>query len=1462
MAKFSLTLINNRGATVLTQYDALTNETAGLTFDENLQLSVDGSTLSFSMLKYLYEGSQKVTNTTALSIIYGSIIRCEYNTKRYDFAVTDIKYNFMSENLRLDFTATDYFQFENSQIGVGYTITTDTTDPEYLGAMPIDEWVYKIIRDNNIRWTYTPINTANQEIIDILNNADERTALYKLDQEETVYWAQVEESKTLNTWVSFECSNSSAFAALKQLATDNELIIEVNYSNHSFCFKPQKSFIFNGYYFNPSNNLQAFSVQGNADNLITVLNITGGKDLNDQEITLVPSIPTEVATWINSGSSYTNITYNWLFTDWYMEYDETTSSGTVAGNIINNTDNNLTFTLTYTWYTETGSETFTENVDVSAHSTDNHVNTGEIPFEFQNFTLSIAINGEPTQVLLEYPGGTYPASIHSQYSVTNTFAGWDDSVYYPGLYDKYATNYPQFVREIAYTPWFENKLIDVSYFTNNNLLLPTEVFEIQDILYNQLRRINGHLIVAETTYLQKYEQDYMDLNQRCIDAETLGARLYGDVDVLTKPDDYTKPPIFVVKADNGSDLGPQNWVYIAPGSQLYAQTEDYNGIVDYNSLAYNSDTSISYVAPLYNYLGTTTNVTANVTALPIVSATWACTCNSKTLTLAFMSGTVGVFLAKTSGDGEVLDNRFGKYYNGFGSTTTTNTLSATITYPSNSQIRFAAQCRTSVTQKYFSTEAVFNIINGEPVLVSQTGFSTDPTLTSNSFSGSLSTSSIILGFEYEILELKNYQISSSTTSTLSYNNGTFRYRIGYNPLYSTVAVLDNVIYYQDQSATFLDFYGSISSCKLLRVDSTTQSTLPQYIYIKSDLPGTIQLYTEMDDYQSNILKITPDNIGSIVSTSLYESQVPPTPDHAIAGLADHLNSLSATRYAMLQHLADNWGYFQAEWNRSFTYDGSSYILGELYATYRQIGVTSDSDEEILAVDQRWSTSISATITSSDLDLLHLLLGVPDTRDLTRTAVIAGLQNIHTKFTEYWQQCYNAAMSLGIYWPEDWDCIDVLKTNKTDIDAILMRAMPLLYGTGIDNSDNLRWGAGSLILNYCFTPLLENTKFSHQYSQSLTESITTINLNTGATSSVGIKVCDLHISLSYKNNLDIEYGSINTIIGFTSTTQRALGSAQVGDVTVGAVLTFENSVWKLKLSSSSPNTTVNAQIDITLYQITDFSAPSSGYAESYKFLDDNNSYRPIYTPQVDNTQFIYQQVNESTDAAEPYSTILSNRTADDNLNLYHADLRYKEEHYTNFLFDNCKLPSQWLAAAVPFVDGATIKPTGASNDVGNPNLALITYLAKASQYNNTEYYEYLHQHNELWQHMHQQFPGVFRESNFTNTTAITSQELYESARRELDKVSQPAYQYSLTGMDIYMHDSDYEPTRIKLGDQIRIDYQELNELNDSLNAALREPLYITGITHTLRNDGDYQFTVTTRSATDTMLQRFANILMFK
>ena len=263
--------------------------------------------------------------------------------------------------------------------------------------------------------------------------------------------------------------------------------------------------------------------------------------------------------------------------------------------------------------------------------------------------------------------------------------------------------------------------------------------------------------------------------------------------------------------------------------------------------------------------------------------------------------------------------------------------------------------------------------------------------------------------------------------------------------------------------------------------------------------------------------------------------------------------------------------------------------------------------------------------------------------------------------------------------------------------------------------------------------------------------------------------------------------------------------------------------------------------------------------NFKFYDDNNTIKlPIQQNIDSNTQNYFQYIPSDEEMAlddyyYAYKLNYAHDGVNDNLNLYQEVVQYDSNIYYAKIED--------FTTNNDIIENFIYVGTNMQFINNNPKITFMNWLARCSQYNNSAYYLAYDEHNRIWQDLYHNYPGIFRESHYVNNSASDCQELYEAAKSELEKISRPAFEYSLTGMDIYAYDFNYLPTQIKLGDQIRIDHQQEDELNDTLNTALKEPLYITGIDHSLRNDGDYKFVVATHTASNTMIQRFAQLLAF-
>ena len=1327
MAQFSLTLINQHGSTVLTDYDTLNGKTAGLTFDEHLNLNVDGSTLDFSMLKYLYEGSQKVVNTPTVSITYGSIIKCLHNGHRYDFAVTDINYQFLAENLQLSFSAQDYFQFETSKIGIGYTITGDTTDPSYFGAKPIDAWAHQIIQENNLRWGYIPINQANREWINIsLTNAQKQYVFNtNIDGEE--YWRNANgEEYTLNQWVSFECSDSSAYNALKQLAAENELMIMVDYSNHNFWFAPKHNIIFNGYYFNPNNNLQQFAIKGSAQNLVTVLNVTGPKDINNQEITLVPSLPNEVMAWILSDD-------------------------------------------------------------------------------------------------------------------------WLQTKYYPNLYTDH-TNNKQFNREAAYTPWLENKLIDYSFFQSNHLLLPIEVEQIQEMLYNQLRIINGRLIVQQKQYLTRYGEQYEQDNQNIINAEAINAGLMSDVAGIEQLFLSDKPACFAVADENGSP-----WLYWPKDYTLY--TTEYGEVTEQSlqsdGVYYGKLYCPEFVEPQYKActldLDNIDRSLLTPFKLYINNRTyglWWFTANSDRTLLQYKGSSELSFSTVTS-------NYFGLTYPKWCSLFQI-TITLTAGTPIIGQVRKSGS--NTIDARGYSAGTGSGWGDWKTIPTGNVGVNI-------SDFGTIRQTAEGLDILLDTVNVRNISLKILTGTVNNVN------WIGADSIQGSIEVTNGQVFYKFNSTTFTNndqlyinnqyiditqpaynytyIFTNSSQTVNIGIQTGVSESSPSIQHIKA-LVGNLDFYGQLTvpgftsvtnhcylkfDEKDNTFS-GPYLFQQLCNAYKFTSSEPNT-DHSTT-MIDVLNQLCGTQDGYTQTFSKNAFEFLNLWNQYY----EPYLLGQGVLKLQDVSVDADADHDYIAIGDPYYTNSTETFSSYDINFLMSAMK-RQSGSLLRTEVIVYLQSMITALTEKWNNCYAAAVGLGIWWPSNWN------NSKTllKMDAYHLTRQQALY----------KWLSPLVLDRYAFPASVTSLMPNLNLFPVMIEESSYINSDFPKEEVTVIYTPELYAPIQVKGQLKVgeetrDMSSFTLVLGQSR-------SIDVNGCSFDFELKHNDSQLQLTLyAEGGESATVNLTITASIYRDLQ---PQPKLYQTYEFFDNNKN---TYVPPLlvsDNTELRPYLINDSNkgDDANIFCQAWweSHQNIPDQLRLQ-ATTHHQYVLRARPTMNNVIIPAMILG--LPLTD--TFAPNIPN---ANPNRFLIYNIARQTLYDTSTYYEMLSKHNACWQTLYQNYPGIFRESTYNNTTAVNSQELYVAAKAQLDNLSRPSFEYTLTGMDIYMYNSDFIPTKLRLGEQIRIDYQDPDQLTDTLNAALREPLYITGISHALRNDGDYQFTVTTRTATDSMVQRFAQLLSF-
>lgn len=1280
MANFTLLTINSRGETILTRYNAVTGETNGLTFDESLNLSIDGNTLSFSMLKYHYEGSQKVVNVAATTLIYGSQIKVITNGQAFLFNVQSINYTFMQDNLKLDFSCVDAFQFETSKLGLGYTISEHTSDPDFLGAQPIDAWARKIARECALRWQYVPIDQANDALIRQFNNINVIQTRDSYDSSDEEAWAeQIQDysvsprptNASFNTPVSFSCSNSNAFAALKQLATNNELILCYDYSTLNFWFVPQKNPWFKGYYFNPNNNLQAFTIGGDAQNLVTVLNVQGPNDYNNQEILLVPELPNNVLSYINSSE-------------------------------------------------------------------------------------------------------------------------WSNSVYYANLYlDNCADSSDEddaFYLNSAYIPWLENKLINIDYFKDSGIITRGEYDNIQNILNNDLRIVNGKLILQTSNYLHQYEQDYMKVNQKRIDLERYNGNLWSDISSIYSDienasglalipifyprlegfettqkvvglyiPEQTTSNVLQCRLNNGdwknvdgltSEDKESQYIFRDPGAGAPVVAEEKTSELSLGQLTIKQKWSVSEGYSISVEPDETSSHPDIETAQRL--GTGALYYAAFPQANKFFSFIVQVFNSAPDGvppyaptatftwNGSQFTPASASGYTTSGSTIyyTGNTFYYTV---SNFVLNSALSLKVNnLTQDYSVSINWNNVVlaglerrsEGKPLYVQSYG------ALSLGVDKSQSSSFYIEQLKYQSSGYKPSKRESGYVDSYIQKNPVDNDLVTVEPP-SSDSTLTQIQLFEFQTAGSLHFY----------TINTPHIGVDDIFSVRFQLSNNVMNFTSTPQAYDSLYN------AWLVGDSIDLSGVSPhsrSSAETIAGLDERLTEIGATYQANLNLYAEYAYKFAEYWNKPV---GEDYTVGLVYSELRRVGLLADTSVTTIGIGDPFSASDNTSFTGRDKSLFEEYhFGGEQQTILQREDIIADCATIGAKLTEYWSIMYSAALSLGIFCPENWDCLSALEEGIES--SILQAQLPLKANDAFVDG------------HWTLPPTL-NTSVVPEASVETARSV----------------------DYRYYNENREPVSPINKLptnfVGYTNT---------------------ENYYVPWDEESLSPST---------------------HYAEYWGII--NEQHRALI------------------DTSVGYETLLK--------------LRQPRYYITDpsSIKTLAQIMREWLGPAkMPDINYDAISFT---NVHYNPSNSFLAWLAQCREYDDALYYSLQKSRNDIWQHLYTTYPGVFRESTYKNEDAATSLQLYNAAKAQLNVLSQPQFTYSLTGMDIYMHDADYNPTTLSLGDQIRIDYQEDVHQYDTLNKALSTPLYITAIRHSLRNDGDYQFEVSTTRGTDVMMQRFAQLLSF-
>lgn len=139
-----------------------------------------------------------------------------------------------------------------------------------------------------------------------------------------------------------------------------------------------------------------------------------------------------------------------------------------------------------------------------------------------------------------------------------------------------------------------------------------------------------------------------------------------------------------------------------------------------------------------------------------------------------------------------------------------------------------------------------------------------------------------------------------------------------------------------------------------------------------------------------------------------------------------------------------------------------------------------------------------------------------------------------------------------------------------------------------------------------------------------------------------------------------------------------------------------------------------------------------------------------------------------------------------------------------------------------------------------------------------YNELLTKHNNLWEKIYQEYPNIILEEDYSNSDAASSSDLIRGAQYYLKQYYQPETQYDIT--TINKEDLTGPGFVPKIGQGIEINPSYYQSISSKIfSDALKQYLFVTDISYTLRSDSDIKLTVNSVKYSDKLIQRLATLI---
>lgn len=553
------------------------------TFDEQISIHKNAQKdLSFSMLQYQWNDDVYEKNPFVSKIKVGSqLLLIDTYGNEYFFSVKNISYDIKKDNIVYKYDCQDSFTFNLIRQQSGYTIENDLNSESFIGARSIDWWAEKIKKECYIPYQYVKLDEGLY--IDNNDNLTKtRPAQVKYVIKEPF---SKNEDKELFESLPFSLSDSNASAALISLGETLGLTLKTAERNRHtsgrttsfnqyFWFEPEKNNKPSGLRYSPYREVQSFSLSHAGDSLTTILNIEPNT-INDEVITVFDKVPLFFSQLIQNTKEWNDSSFKTGYFSQKCRGEFLRASGGVGEFSYSQVFSQWTGTLPLNTSLFTSSALyihlphffipyFYDRVDFSGSSFMVQVQSTEDVLHNKIFSPNTRLwelcfitatdstsyheqtfNSRDT--LPESVKGKIHNNLYIKIHCSNTRSEFSISQ------DEICISFSrvpskedlEFAALADKCPWLENKLIDFSYFLKQKLITPLEYSALMNEFTNELRKINGRLLMYTSNYYNAIHQKTKILADLESTLDRLGANFSSEV-----VDDYS---------EHGSIKDPENF---------------------------------------------------------------------------------------------------------------------------------------------------------------------------------------------------------------------------------------------------------------------------------------------------------------------------------------------------------------------------------------------------------------------------------------------------------------------------------------------------------------------------------------------------------------------------------------------------------------------------------------------------------------------------------------------------------------------------------------------------------------------------------------------------------------------------------------------------------------------------------------------------------------------------------------